>query len=254
MTNRAIDPRLARVAVALAFVGGYVDAVGFVALARVFTGHITGNTVMLAIDLAEGTSTDVFRRLLAVAMFLAGLVLAAIVNARLVRRGSRSRFAPVLALEALLLAPLMFGDGAFTHKATQGPPSSWTLFALVALAATALGLQNGMLRKVGEATVHTTYISGAVTKLTEGLLARWFRRRDRAHGRSSRPARGAADADAPPRAELVMLAGVALAFAAGAICGVALYLSGGLVSLLVPVVLLLTVALVDAKRPLEEAG
>lgn len=245
---------MAQLAVALAFVGGYVDAVGFVALAHVFTGHVTGNTVLLAIDVAEGTWTGMLQRMLAIVMFLAGMVLGAVLHAQIVRRGFRSRFAPAFALEAVLLTPLMLGDGAFTHGATQIPRSGWTLYALLALAATALGLQNGTLRKVSGSTAHTTYISGAVTTVTESLLERWLGRRDRKPDRSATPADAetAVNADAPGRATLVLLAGITVSFAAGALAGVVLYVSRGLASLAVPFVLLLVLAVVDARRPLAE--
>lgn len=243
-----------RLAVALAFVGGYVDAVGFVALAHVFTGHITGNTVMLAIDVAEGTWSNIVRRLLAIVMFLAGMVLGAVLNAHLVGRGMRSRFAPAFAVEAVLITPLILSDGAFAHGAMQAARPGWTLYALVALAATALGLQNGTLRKVGSATVHTTYISGMVTTLMEGVIDRWFQRRDREAAGSSSPAATGptATATAAARGSLVMLAGIASSFAFGALTGVALYVSRGLDSLLIPFALLLVMAIIDARRPLAE--
>lgn len=251
VTGRAVDPRLARLAIALAFVGGYVDAVGFIALAHVFTGHVTGNTVMLGIDVAEGHWNNIIRRSLAIVMFLAGIVLGAVLNGYIVRRGMRSRFAPALMVEVALLVPLTLGDGALPHPATQAPRPGWALYGLVALAATALGLQNGTLRKVGSATVHTTYISGVVTTLTEGALARWFQRRDQRPHPSSTPAdaeaRSSADAE---RAKLLLLAGIASSFAAGALVGAALYMSRGLASLAVPLGLLLVLAVIDWRRPL----
>lgn len=256
MTGRDADPRMVWLAIALAFVGGYVDAVGFVALANVFTGHVTGNTVMLAIDVAEGTWSNIVRRLLAIVMFLAGIVLAAVLNAHIVRRGMRSRFAPAFAVEAILLTPLILSDGAFTHAAMQVPRPGWTLYALVALAAIALGLQNGTLRKLGSATVHTTYISGMVTALMEGVIDRWLPRRDGQPEGSTSPAAAAptASAAAAARGRLVMLAGIVSSFAFGALTGVALYRSRGLDSLLVPLVLLLVMALIDARRPLATTG
>src|SRR5215510_1271550 len=56
----------------LALVGGYADAAGFL-LAQTFTGHVTGNLVLTAISVARTDWPTFSRRLLAIALFLAGI-------------------------------------------------------------------------------------------------------------------------------------------------------------------------------------
>src|SRR5262249_17926284 len=56
----------------LAFVAGYADAAGFL-LAHTFTGHVTGNLVLTAISVAHEDWPTFARRLLAIALFLAGI-------------------------------------------------------------------------------------------------------------------------------------------------------------------------------------
>lgn len=252
-TEHGIDQGLAWFAVAMAFVGGFVDAVGFVALAHVFTGHVTGNTVLFAIDIAEGTWRRGFHRVIAILMFLLGVGLGAILNEEILRRGIRSRFAPAFTLEAILLAGLMVGGGAFGHVATSQARPAWKLYALVSLAATALGLQNGTLKKVSGFTVHSSYITGMMTTVSEGILRWWFRgraRRDHRARRHSGP-ETRPQADRPRHAGLFLLVGIIVSFAVGAVIGVWLYLAYALRSFLVPFLALVAMAAIDARRPLR---
>ena len=74
---------------ALAFVGGYGDAASFV-LAKTFTGHLTGNFVLTAISLANQDWPNLSRRLLAIALFLAGILLSVTLEQWLVKRPARA--------------------------------------------------------------------------------------------------------------------------------------------------------------------
>ena len=64
----------------LAFVGGYADAASFI-LAKTFTGHVTGNFVLTAISIAGRDWPTCFRRLLAIALFLTGILLSVTLGA-----------------------------------------------------------------------------------------------------------------------------------------------------------------------------
>jgi hypothetical protein len=74
-----------RLVLLLTGVGGYVDAVSYVALGRVFTANMTGNTVLLGLSLVQGDAAGAGRSALALGGFLAGGVL----GARIVARGKR---------------------------------------------------------------------------------------------------------------------------------------------------------------------
>jgi uncharacterized membrane protein YoaK (UPF0700 family) len=66
-------PRLALAAMmALTFVTGIVDAVGYLALDRVFTGNMTGNIVILGMGIAGADGLPVLGPALALAGFTAG--------------------------------------------------------------------------------------------------------------------------------------------------------------------------------------
>src|SRR6266404_2289616 len=87
----------------LAFVGGYCDAGGYV-LAKTFTGHITGTLVLAAISLAGHDWRTLLRHLLAIVVFLIGVV-SILISERLISRPpSRSRLPVVMTIEIFLIS------------------------------------------------------------------------------------------------------------------------------------------------------
>ena len=141
----------------LAFVGGYADAASYT-LAGTFTGHITGNSVLAAVSLANRDWLLTINRLLAVGAFLLGILLSSVVDRLVKRKPSRSPLTVALVLEATLI--FIAGIGIDSHQA----PNRELFIIFMCLA---LGLQNGALRKADGISVHTTYVTGMVTKLLE---------------------------------------------------------------------------------------
>ncbi len=86
----------------LAFVGGYSDAASYI-LAGSFTGHITGNSVLAAVSLANRDWLLTISRLLAVGAFLLGILLSSVVDWLVKRKPSRSSLTVALFLEAILI-------------------------------------------------------------------------------------------------------------------------------------------------------
>ena len=84
------------ISIGIAFVGGYADASSYL-LARTFTGHLTGNCVLAAVSAASKEWYLTLDRLLAVIVFLAGILVSLILN----------RFVPVR-LRPYSLAIAMF--------------------------------------------------------------------------------------------------------------------------------------------------
>jgi uncharacterized membrane protein YoaK (UPF0700 family) len=139
----------------LAFVGGYGDAASLI-LAKTFTGHLTGNFVLSAISTAAHDWPTLFHRILAIALFLTGILLSVTLE-RLVAKQPRWSLLPtVLALEIILVAL------AYCALSSQ---VAARLALFVICMSFALGLQNGALRQARGISVHTTYVTGMITNL-----------------------------------------------------------------------------------------
>jgi uncharacterized membrane protein YoaK (UPF0700 family) len=68
--------------ITLTGIGGYVDAVSYLGLGRVFTAAMTGNTVRLALAVAERDWSAALRSATALIGFVAGVALGQIVVGR----------------------------------------------------------------------------------------------------------------------------------------------------------------------------
>lgn len=182
-----VSPQRA-LAVALAAVAGFVDVVGYLTLHHLFTAHMTGNTSKLGVALGRGDLAGAVPLAVAPLVFVGGVAGGTL----LLDRGSRRL---VLALEAAFVATYMgYGatvvrDGAVPDHAIGG------FYVLATVAILALGLQTAALTEIHGETVRTSYVSGVLTHLAQAVV----RRRD--------PAR------------LRLLAGLWVAYLAGATAG-----------------------------------
>jgi uncharacterized membrane protein YoaK (UPF0700 family) len=94
---------------------------------------------------------------------VAGVIIGALLTEISLQRNFRSPFAVALATEATLLLLLMlFGDNIQTA-------TGWIFYALTALPAMAMGVQNATLRRVGSLHIRTTYVTGMLTNFGEAV-------------------------------------------------------------------------------------
>jgi uncharacterized membrane protein YoaK (UPF0700 family) len=139
----------------LAFVGGYSDAASFV-LAKTFTGHVTGNLVLTAIDVAANDWRAAFEHLSAIVTFLIGIVLSVLIVRPLKAKLSWPLLPTIMGIEVTLIAAASL---ALASDMAHG------IEIFVICVSLALGLQNGAFRRVGGISVHTTYLTGMITSL-----------------------------------------------------------------------------------------
>jgi uncharacterized membrane protein YoaK (UPF0700 family) len=226
MATAAGTPR-PRIAVALAGIGGWVDAVGFLTLFGLFTAHLSGNTARLGVELGQGDAGAALTYAVPIVAFFAAVVVGAVFVAA--RRGrSRRALAPLLAVEAVLVTLFMV-LGTLLRDAGELTPHSLAYYGLAVTAVAAMGLQTASLRHVADVAVHTTFMTGMVTGFAEQLVATV---RD--------------DPDAPRRARIYGV--LVAAYLSGAVAGSALETTWALWSLAVPVGVL-TLLAVTARHP-----
>lgn len=195
----------------LVLIAGYADAIGFLQH-RAFAGQMTGNTILLAISLAEAGWSQTGFYLAVIASFLVGVA----ISGSLVRLG----YAQALALS---LAAIALAICAFVT-------TRWGALLL----AFAMGTQNAAATRFGAATLNTVFITGDLQKLFEKVLA-WL----------WQP--GSAAKDEAASAGFATLALVWVEYFAGALIGAVAYATLAY-PLLVPAVLLPFVLLGRPRR------
>lgn len=152
---------------ALAWVGGSLDAVSYLALGHVFTGNMTGNTVLLAMALGTGNLDRALRSVLAVFGFVLGVA----AGTGLLRgqgTGWSARVNRVLMLEAVLLGAAALAIACNAHPTVPEPRAR----SLIVLLGAVMGMQSAAVRQVHLAGVWTTFITGTLTEWVAGLVER----------------------------------------------------------------------------------
>ena len=137
-----MQPRDLGRTVLLCATGGSADAIAFLRY-DTFVGAMTGNTVLLGIDLAEGKFGRAGFHLGIVAIFLAAVVVTEI--------ALRLKIPPAL---PLVLTALMLGGSEFITD-------QWS----AAICAAALGMQNAAVRSIAGVPINTVFITGNLVRL-----------------------------------------------------------------------------------------
>src|SRR5579862_9029513 len=96
--------------VVLSTAAGAVDVVGFLALGGLFTAHITGNVVIVAVHAVTGRFCEV-GPILAVPVFVAVLGMVTLASVTVEKAGYRSRRGLLILHAALLAGCLALGTG-----------------------------------------------------------------------------------------------------------------------------------------------
>jgi len=236
------------VALSLTSVGGFVDAVGFIALFEVFTANMSGNSVHVAMYLGQRNWMELLRPLCAIVSYVVGMGLTRIAVEIAGRNGLRRIASLTLAVEALLLAIFANARPAM-HLGQIVDQQSPAYFALIAVLAIAMGVQTATLTHIGALTVYTTFVTGTLTKLTESATRALFWVYDyvRQSGSSHIVREALEQRDVR---EASMLFATWSCYVIGAAIGTLLKMRWELRALYVPVVVLLVFVVIDFVRPI----
>lgn len=149
----------------LTWAAGNVDAIAYLALGRVFTANMTGNTVLLGLHLGQEQGAAALRAIVALVGFGAGLAIGALIVERTRSEQPWPRaVTAALALEAVMLAA--FGAGLYFTAMTREVQAS-----LIAVSALAMGIQSAAVRRLNVPGIATTYVTGTLTGAVTGLIA-----------------------------------------------------------------------------------
>lgn len=155
--GRAAGP--ASLAMTLAGVAGFVDAVGATLLGGLFVSFMSGNTTTAGLSLGHGEWARALHAGLPVPLYVLGAVCGTLL---LGQAGHRAR--PLAFLMTALFLSLF---GLFAHAS---PEAGWKQGAVAtALLVFPMGVMNAMLRSVGRASVGLTYITGSLSSFAETL-------------------------------------------------------------------------------------
>ncbi|HLW45473.1 MAG TPA: YoaK family protein [Acidimicrobiales bacterium] len=165
--QRARPVQLARV---LAASGGFVDAVGYVALFRLFTAHQSGNSDGLGVAIAIGKWATAWQRFSPIGAFVVGVLLGTIIVEQI--RRVRPRWSgPAVAVAELFGLAVALGVGTTAAVGGKIAPADTSSYAAAATAlGAAMGFQNVLLRRVGSDRTPTTFVTGILTAAAELLV------------------------------------------------------------------------------------
>ncbi len=148
------DRRRRSLAVVLAMLAGFVDAIGFLRLGGMFVSFMSGNSTRLAIGIATGSGATLLAASL-IAAFVTGVVAGSLLSAS----APLSRKPLVLTTVAIFLgAAALLSHWHFDRAA-------------VPMMAFAMGCSNTVFQRDGEVSVGVTYMTGALVKIGQRIGA-----------------------------------------------------------------------------------
>ncbi|MGX1669503.1 YoaK family protein [Streptomyces sp. NPDC055400] len=147
----------------LTVVSGFVDAVSYLGLGRVFAANMTGNVIIIGFAAAGAPGFSVLGSVTSLGAFLAGAVCAGRLTGVFAGRARETWVRSVFVTEAVLLA-------VATAVAFAWPGGA--VYALIAVLAWAMGLRNATVRKLAVPDMTTTVLTMTLTGLaSESSLA-----------------------------------------------------------------------------------
>lgn len=235
-------------ALSLTAIGGFVDAVGYIALFQIFTANMSGNSIHIGMYLGHGDWANLLRPLCAVISYVVGMALTRIALEAAARGHVRRIASLTFAVEAVLLAFFAHGTPKM-HLGQITDLHSALYFSFVAMLSFAMGVQTATITHVGALTIYTTFVTGTLTKMTESLTRIFFWVYDelRQSGMSHivRQMRRQSDVR-----DAAMLAALWLMYVIGATLGLLAKERWNLRALYLPVALLIVFIVIDRLRPL----
>lgn len=150
--QRTESPLIA-LAILLAALAGFVDALAFTSMGGFFASFMSGNSTRLGVGLGSGSAHDAAMAASLVMSFVAGVILSTVIG-----RARPQRHQPAVMAVVTLLLTL----AAVLAALMPGP-------VVLLLLAAAMGTENGVFHRDGEVTIGVTYMTGSLVKMGQKL-------------------------------------------------------------------------------------
>lgn len=147
------DRNFQGLALCLAALAGYVDAIGFLKSGGLFVSFMSGNSTRMAVGIVEATALG-FAAAALIALFVAGVFLNNIVSAKVAFVHRK-----VIAMSGV--AFLLCGAAVFQSLGFDLPT--------IGILCVAMGASNTIFRRDGEVSIGVTYMTGTLVKLGDKL-------------------------------------------------------------------------------------
>lgn len=148
-----VDKTTYAIAVALAALAGYVDAMGFVTVGGFFVSFMSGNTTRMGVAAVEGRLHPTLVGAAILALFVLGVVLGSLLGGR---AGAWRRAAVMVFVAALLVVALVGSSFGIVQ-------------IVVAALALAMGAENTVFEGSSGSSISLTYMTGALVRLGRGI-------------------------------------------------------------------------------------
>lgn len=169
------------VALLLTFAAGCVDIVGYLTVYKMFTAHMTGDTVHLAQNVLQAHWQEAAVAASVIAAFVIGSIIGRAIIEIGVRRRVRSIASATLLIEAMFIAAVAVDPRAWI--------SANGILVPLAMLAAAMGMQTATLTRIGSLTVHTTFVTGMLNKLAQLISQALFLTYDLRQGQPAKAQR-----------------------------------------------------------------
>lgn len=146
-------PQMIAVALLLAALGGFVDAIAYLGLGGFFGSFMSGNTTRMGIGIATGNWSEASTAAGLILGFLCGVMIATMLSVRFPAR--RKTFVMLTVTTLLAVTALLT---AVTNKQ----------FPLILLAV-AMGAENGVFNREGEVSIGLTYMTGTLVRIGQRI-------------------------------------------------------------------------------------
>lgn len=240
----------ARLAVTLAWVGGYTNTMT-VLTCGVVTSHVSGTSSELGRDVVSGAWPMAAYALFLLVAFAVGAVASGFCTELGRRRGWDSIYVLPMVIEAAMLGGVAVGLELQPRLPVGGGDA---LYWITGAAAMAMGLQNATVTRISSGVVRTTHVTGVLTDLGhEAVQFAWWvldRRRDVPPG-SAVALMHSAYAH-PTARRLALLASILFMFIVGAASATLAHTHGPRWAMFPPVAFLLWIIYQDLTLPIAE--